>query len=88
MMDPKVKNLLYDRPRLYDLVFPDAEKAIETMCRAAFGRYLPAPPTSVLDIGCGTGRHLEVLAATIAECWAWTIWSRTSPTPGRRGRPS
>jgi SAM-dependent methyltransferase len=68
-MDPKIKNLLYDRPRLYDLVFPDAEKAIETMCRAAFARYLPAPPTSVLDVGCGTGRHLETLATTIAECW-------------------
>src|SRR5436305_14566720 len=63
------KNLLYDRPRLYDLVFPDAEKAIETMCRAAFARYLPASPTSVLDVGCGTGRHLEGLATMIAECW-------------------
>ena len=24
---------------------------------------------SVLDVGCGTGRHLEGLATTIAECW-------------------
>src|SRR5439155_1340854 len=66
LMDPTVKNLLYDRPRLYDLVFPDAEKTVETMCRVAFARYLPAPPTSVLDVGCGTGRHLEALATTIA----------------------
>ncbi len=63
------KNLLYDRPRLYDLVFPDAEKAVETMCRVAFARYLQAPPTSMLDVGCGTGRHLEALATTIPECW-------------------
>jgi SAM-dependent methyltransferase len=39
------------------------------MCRTAFERYLSAPPRSVLDVGCGTGRLLESLSKTIAECW-------------------
>ena len=56
-MDAKVKSLLYDEPWLYDLVFPDADDTMGTMCREAFARYLPAPPTSVLDVGCGTGGH-------------------------------
>src|SRR5262249_31803723 len=30
---------------------------------------LPAPPASALDIGCGTGRHLDALTGTVAECW-------------------
>src|SRR5262245_9594441 len=68
-MDAKVRNLLYDEPRLYDLVFPDAGDTIGGMCREAFTRYLPAPPGSVLDIGCGTGRLLESFSATIGECW-------------------
>jgi SAM-dependent methyltransferase len=68
-VDAKVKSLLYDEPRLYDLVFTEADDTMGTMCREAFARYLPAPPTSVLDVGCGTGRHLEALSETIAECW-------------------
>jgi integrase len=68
-MDPNVKSLLYTEPRRYDLVFPDADDTLGTMCRTAFERYLPAPPRSVLDVGCGTGRLLESLSKTIAECW-------------------
>ena len=68
-MDPGFKSLLYSEPRLYDLVFPDADGNIERMCREAFRRYLSAPPASALDIGCGTGRHLAGLAETIPECW-------------------
>jgi SAM-dependent methyltransferase len=63
------RSLLYSEPRLYDLVFPDAEEAIGRMCREAFRRYLAAAPQSLLDIGCGTGRHLEALAKTVTECW-------------------
>jgi SAM-dependent methyltransferase len=66
-MDPKVRSLLYDQPRLYELVFPD--ETIATLCCAAFGRYLSASPTSVLDVGCGAGRLLEALSETISECW-------------------
>ena len=68
-MDPGFRSLLYDDPRLYDLVFPDADDGIGRMCHQAFLRYLPGTPRSALDIGCGTGRHLEALADGIAECW-------------------
>ena len=63
------QSLLYREPRLYDVVFPDADDSVGRMCREAFRRYLPAPPASALDLGCGTGRHLEALNRTIAECW-------------------
>ena len=65
---PAFQSLLYREPRLYDLVFPDADETIATMVRTAIGRYVPAAPRSILDVGCGTGRHLEALARTIPEC--------------------
>ena len=68
-MDPGFRSFLYSEPRLYDLVFPDAGGNIERMCREAFRRYLPVAPASALDIACGTGGHLAVLAETIPECW-------------------
>ena len=68
-VDGRVRSLLYDEPRLYDLVYPDAGDRMGRMCRAAFARHLSAPPSSSLDIGCGTGRLLESLAATVGECW-------------------
>jgi SAM-dependent methyltransferase len=66
---PGFSSLLYAEPRLYDLVFPDPDDLIGRMCREAFRRYGPAAPASVLDIGCGTGRHLEALAASVPEAW-------------------
>jgi SAM-dependent methyltransferase len=66
---PPFRSLLYDEPRLYDLVFPDAEAGLARLCRTAFARHLPAPPRSVLDVGCGSGRTLETLAPHVAECW-------------------
>src|SRR5262249_16522663 len=45
------------------------DDSVGRMCREAFRRYLPVPPTSALDIGCGTGRNLGALAGTVAECW-------------------
>jgi len=68
-MGPGFRSLLYTEPRLYDLVFPDADGSVGRMCREAFRRYGPLAPASALDIGCGTGRHLAALAETIAECW-------------------
>jgi SAM-dependent methyltransferase len=65
--DPGFRSLLYTEPRLYDLVFLD--DTVGPMCLEACRRYLPAPPRSALDVGCGTGRHLEMLAATVLECW-------------------
>ena len=62
-------SLLYREPRLYDLVFPDADETMAAMVRTAIDRYLPSMPRSMLDMGCGTGRHLEPFAGTIRECY-------------------
>lgn len=75
--EPPFRSLLYREPRLYDLVFPDADGTTERMCGEAFRRYLPVAPRSALDIGCGTGRHLAVLATTVAECWGVDLLATT-----------
>lgn len=61
-------SLLYREPHLYDLVFPDTDETTATMVRTAIQRHLPGAPRSLLDVGCGTGRHLEAMARTIPEC--------------------
>src|SRR5262245_6716478 len=38
------------------------------MVNVAIDRWGPATPRSILDLGCGTGRNLEMLAETIPEC--------------------
>ncbi len=85
-MEPGFRSLLYAEPRLYDAVFPDAEESVGRMCREAFRRYAPAAPQSALDIGCGTGRHLEALAKTVPECWGVDLLD-TNVAYARSARP-
>jgi SAM-dependent methyltransferase len=66
---PAFRSLLYREPRLYDLVFPEADESMARMVCSAIDRWLPAVPQSILDLGCGTGRHLEMLAKIIPECY-------------------
>lgn len=68
-MHQKVSNLLYDRPELYDLVYPEPDESTPRFCLRMFERHLKGPVQSILDIGCGTGRDLAVLARTCADCW-------------------
>jgi SAM-dependent methyltransferase len=65
---PAFRSLLYREPRLYDFVFPDAEETTGRMLRTAIARHMAVAPRSMLDIGCGTGRHLQAMAVTIPEC--------------------
>jgi SAM-dependent methyltransferase len=60
------KNFLYEHPQLYDSVFPD--RVSSTYCLASIGRYAKDPPRSLLDLGCGSGSTLEVLAEKIPVC--------------------
>jgi SAM-dependent methyltransferase len=66
---PAFRSLLYREPQLYDLVFPEADESIGRIVGTAIDRWLPTMPRSILDLGCGTGRHLEILAKTIPECY-------------------
>ena len=66
---PAFRNLLYREPRLYDLIFPDADHPIGRMVLTAIDRWLSATPLSILDLGCGTGRLLQTLAKTVPECY-------------------
>jgi SAM-dependent methyltransferase len=56
-----VQNLLYRRPELYDLAYAD-DDAVARICARLFARHRSAPPTSLLDVGCGTGRELAHFA--------------------------
>lgn len=68
-MDPETRNLLYRHPEYYELVYPEPDEATPRMCRRLFERYLTTPPASILDIGCGTGRDLDVLSRHCPDCW-------------------
>ena len=63
-----VENILYRRPELYDLFYPEPNDETPSMLRRAFAKHLPSPPKSILDIGCGTGRDLASLARDGAKC--------------------
>jgi len=62
-------NFLYRHPEYYELVYPEPDEATPKMCLRMFSKYLTTPPKSILDIGCGTGRDLDVLSRTCPECW-------------------
>jgi SAM-dependent methyltransferase len=67
-MNPDVRNFLYRNPQHYELVYPEAGDDTPAMCRRMFGRFLPRPPASILDVGCGTGRDLASLSRDCADC--------------------
>jgi len=66
-MKTHVENLLFRHPGLYETAYP-ADDALPAMCRALFQSHLGKQPTSILDIGCGTGREIEALAETCPDC--------------------
>lgn len=64
----EVRNLLYRRPELYEAVYPERDEATPRLCQRCFERFLGGKPQSILDLGCGTGRDLEVLARDCPDC--------------------
>src|SRR5712692_11730402 len=85
-MEPAFRSLLYDRPDLYDLVFPEPDQTRAEMCREAFKRYLRLLPTSLVDIGCGNGRLLASLSPSIPECWGVDLMESNIAYARSRGR--
>lgn len=68
-MDSSVKNYLYRNPQLYEIVYPEPNEDTPQMCLEMFSKYLKNFPSSVLDIGCGTARDLEVISRYCQDCW-------------------
>ena len=68
-MDPSTRNFLYSNPQYYETVYPEPNEDTPKMCLRMFARFLKTPPRSILDVGCGTGRDLEVLSRACPECW-------------------
>ena len=68
-MDPTTQNFLYRNPQHYETVYPEPGEDTPKMCLRMFARFLKTPPRSILDIGCGTGRDLDVLSRACPECW-------------------
>ncbi|MBT2385307.1 trans-aconitate 2-methyltransferase [Streptomyces sp. ISL-11] len=69
-MDPMLSNLLYDQPELYEEIYPSSETDIPGMCRRLFAEHGAAAggATTLLDIGCGTGRHVEYFTGAGYDC--------------------
>jgi len=61
-------NFLYRHPEFYELMYPETDEATPSMCLRMFSRFLSKPPKSILDVGSGTGRDLDVLSRTCTDC--------------------
>jgi SAM-dependent methyltransferase len=68
-MDPSIKNFLYRNPQFYEAIYPEPDEETPQMCLRMFAKYLETPPSSILDIGCGTARDLDVLSRYCQDCW-------------------
>lgn len=68
-MTNKLTNLLYTYPEYYELLYPDMNESIPSMCKNMFSKYLNKSPNTILDMGCGTARDLNVLARAIPNCY-------------------
>lgn len=60
-----IQNMLYRDPALYEKVYKSDNSGV---AQQMFERYLKSLPTSILDIGCGTGRDLNNLSAFGSDC--------------------
>ena len=68
-MESNVRNFLYDHPEHYESVYPEPNEETPQMCRRMFARFLASSPSSILDVGCGTGRDLATLSQDCPDCW-------------------
>jgi SAM-dependent methyltransferase len=66
-----IDDFLYNNPDLYEQVFPPRGKS--DLCVRVIQEFLTRAPTSVLDIGCGTGRDLAGLANFYPNCVGFDV---------------
>lgn len=64
-----VKNYLYAKPRLYDILYRDRPEKVSRLCYDIFNKVLGHFPCSILDLGCGTGALLDILSKTCNDTW-------------------
>lgn len=62
-MDGGLRNFLYRNPDLYDEVYAGTNRLDTGLCERAFHRHLGRLPSSILDVGCGTGEDLGHFAS-------------------------
>jgi SAM-dependent methyltransferase len=68
-MVASVQNFLHRNPQHHDFVHYELDELTPRMCLRMFSLYLPKPPASILDVGCGTGRDLDFLSGICPDCW-------------------
>lgn len=68
-MSDNVRNFLYRNPSFYEQVYAKPDAAPAKMCVRIFSKYLATMPSSILDIGCGTGSDLGFLVRSYPDCW-------------------
>lgn len=67
-MDLELQNYLYRNPSLYDSIFRTSGTRLKEMAHEILVQNRKEPPSSVLDIGCGTGFKLAYLQGLGYEC--------------------
>jgi len=68
-MVASVQDFLHRNSQHHGLVRSELDELIPRMCLRMFSLYLPKPPASILDVGCGTGRDLDFLSSICPDCW-------------------
>src|SRR6266568_3183630 len=68
-MSNNVRNFLYRNPSFYESIYAKPDATPAKMCVRIFSKYLAIIPSSILDIGCGTGSDLGFLVQSYPDCW-------------------
>lgn len=70
-MNKPLDDFLYKNPDLYEAVFPSRQKS--DLCIEIFEKHLQTPPSSILEVACGTGRDLSRLSTKYPDCTGFDV---------------
>jgi ubiquinone/menaquinone biosynthesis C-methylase UbiE len=62
------KSITYTDPSFYEMAYPASSDVMFNMGQKIFERYLEKSPSSILDLGCGTGRELNFISTVCHDC--------------------